>query len=884
MKRAITLYIGTTGTSDRKADLGDQSFLLFNWATTDVTEIAQVKNGHSCTVTLPGTQNNDDIFGQMQRNDRRTAYGTRDTGAYFDPSARTPFTIYDDSGGVLETGYLKLESVETNGASHDFRVTLYGGLGSFLFSLAYDSQGNKRTLADLTYKLHGTATVVDPGFTISAATVKAAWDRLAIYDQYGWPSDKWEIVNFAPAYNGYPRGAFDANKGLYPVGGFLPAEVDGNTAPNGGTDTVVTFPTKKTEWEVRDLRSYLQRPVLRVAAFMDAICDTANNGGYNVDLSESTLTPDIGSVPGSWITLPLLQDLNLDIEEYYELFTVDEDVNTPATLPVPATPGLPVNYTVKVTPRIYVTGASMLTDIQFSTEHKERVGVEDHYYLNVFVIYCTFWLSGTIVGQSAPIYASSAARGTVIPPGSGIIPDGTRTTHYGYFAAGTGQGNWKGDPLTITFPASVEYDAVSVAAVYVATAENWDDPDNPPTPASSAVWNASDTQKTVSSFILNPSGEALGSLTTTSRSFASVTKAKLLSSDYTPADYLLSLCKMTNHRLHYDHITNTVHVIDGNLYWQGTVVDLSKRINREKPITKTPLQFAARWYEWREKYDHGEWAQYYANVYGRTYGTHRVNTGYEFDANTLEVVDSVLFRGAVSILESSQYYVNVEAAGYAIPAAFLDAGTTYLLTSQTGDAVNAPIPAVDASIRAYMNTDHPYFDIFDKVQFHDADNAGYDERDTLVFLSGMEDVTDRGYILTDDSTTMMELNNDTPCWHLSQPPSGAYALTAIPQFTRYDGDGLLDYGIPAEVPLPDVNVPDLYGVYEVCWKDYIEASFKVDNPVLRCYVNWDGMQVGPDLLRRIYEFDGARWHLNKIINYSLTTWDDTLCEFVKYGK
>ena len=872
MKRDITLYVGSP---EKRADLDDKSFILFTWANTDVTEVAQVKNGHSCTVTLPGTPVNDGIFGQMQRNDRATVFDVPTNGVCFDPSRRTPFTVYDDSGGILEAGYLKLDEVVTEGAKHSYRVTLFGGLGSFLYSLTYDSQGNRRTLADLDYKAHGSNVPVDLSFTIDAATVKTAWDRLAVADQYDWPAQKWDILNFAPAYNGAPRGAFSPDKGLYPSGGFLPADVDGHVPAVSSGEVLVTMPTKKTEWETRDLRSYLQRPVLRVAALLDAVCDPANNGGYTVDTSDADFDPSYGGVQGSWITLPLLQDLTLDTNEYYDTFAVATDQSL-VTLPAEGTPGFPTKYQLKFVPRFYISGAQPLTLYDTSYSSGSLL------YLNVLRIYVRFFKNGNMNGGKT-IYASSEPVGTLVEDRwAPANIAGKKTTHWGYFQGASGQGNWEGDPLVVEFT-DEDADKVRVYVSYEASAINYSDPSNPVTPYADVVWESGTSNRlSVTSVSTTGYGTAAGNLTTKSRSFATVTKAQLLSTDYTPADYLLSLCKMMNVRMYADPVTGVVHFVADYKFLSGTAVDLTKRINRGKPITKTPLQFSARWYEWRSKYDHGEYAQYYANVYGRTYGCHRVNTGYEFDANTLEVVDTVLFRGAVQILEPSQYYVDANAGGYDIPAVFLEAGATYQLVNAEGDAVNAPVPSTATAVRQYVNATHPYYDLFDKAQFHDADNAGYDERDTLLYFGGMQDVTDRGYILTDDTAVMMQLNNDTPCWHLSRPASGvSYALTAIPQFTRFDGDGTLDYGVPASIPVPDLDPDDIYGVYELFWQDYVQAHFSVDAPVLRCWVNWDGMQVGPDLLRRRYEFDGARWQLNKIINYSLTTWDDTECEFLK---
>ena len=39
--------------------------------------------------------------------------------------------------------------------------------------------------------------------------------------------------------------------------------------------------------------------------------------------------------------------------------------------------------------------------------------------------------------------------------------------------------------------------------------------------------------------------------------------------------------------------------------------------------------------------------------------------------------------------------------------------------------------------------------------------------------------------------------------------------------------------------------------------------------------------MGPQLLRRFFWYDNSLWVLNKITNYSLTTYDPAECEFVQ---
>jgi hypothetical protein len=143
MRRKISLYIG-----DLLVDLDDQSFILFNYTMDDLENPTIVKNSFSQQITLRGTPTNNKVFGYYFRPDRRISNAGGETGSDFNASQKTPFTIYNEMNEVIESGYVKLDSVATMKVP-EYKVTLYGGLGSFFYSLSYDEQGNKRSLASL---------------------------------------------------------------------------------------------------------------------------------------------------------------------------------------------------------------------------------------------------------------------------------------------------------------------------------------------------------------------------------------------------------------------------------------------------------------------------------------------------------------------------------------------------------------------------------------------------------------------------------------------------------------------------------------------------------------------------------------------------------------
>ena len=92
----VRLYI-----NNMKVDLNDDNLILFNWQEMDTSNPTIIKNGYSKTITLIGTDTNNEIFGHFWNLERYQA------GDSFNPSYRVPFVLYYN-GAVYERGYVKL--------------------------------------------------------------------------------------------------------------------------------------------------------------------------------------------------------------------------------------------------------------------------------------------------------------------------------------------------------------------------------------------------------------------------------------------------------------------------------------------------------------------------------------------------------------------------------------------------------------------------------------------------------------------------------------------------------------------------------------------------------------------------------------------------------
>ncbi len=312
MKRRISLIIGGS-----PADLDDESLVLFNYTREEMSDPTVVKNSYSQTVSLPGTAANNAIFGHYFRADRVTESSASGwTGRWFNALRQTPFEIRDERGGIIESGYVKLESVTRKGADIcSYGVALYGGLGAFFYELTYDGEGNKKTLASLVYN-GGEVIPARDETPLTAATLRTAWAALK-----AGTSGLWHVVNFAPCYNGLPKCKFDTDKAVYKAVGTsrMPNLYDTKvsedisySSKSGANGYILLQMAKEhTEWEVQDLRAYLQRPVIRIKAIIEALKNKANTGEwtFKTDLFDEGIAMDWQE--SSWMTLPMFDRDNL---------------------------------------------------------------------------------------------------------------------------------------------------------------------------------------------------------------------------------------------------------------------------------------------------------------------------------------------------------------------------------------------------------------------------------------------------------------------------------------------------------------------------------------------------------------------------------------------
>ncbi|WP_418981692.1 hypothetical protein [Alistipes sp.] len=910
-RRRITLYI-----AGRPADLSQESLVQMNYAAEELSNPAVVKNSYSQQVTLPATRNNDAIFGGMFRADRRTVEGGG-AGTGFNPLARTPFAIYDQRGELLESGYVKLDTVTRKKGAPAYVVTLYGGLGSFFYTLSYDDEGNALTLGDLPLFENEQEEVF---FTINKETVVEAWDALRT-----GTSEQWRIVNFAPAYNGLPEGDFDPDKAMgkpEQIGGtsYHIAE-DGKHyipyGPNG--EALYDLGEEFTEWQTKDLRSYLQRPVVSVKALIGGIARFAAARGFTLQTDKAWFHDKNPYYEKAWMTLPMIAG-RTKISESDE-FAIRAPEQLEGVAPYFVNP-----MKIAYEPGLLKSGAEVTVTcnpticVQLNDRTPSNVGLNPPSIINyanvnrgviVFLQVQLLDNARNIVGFS-PVKLATTFEWTINQYPAATIANLANLETMNTSSI---------DPTIVYAPLirrpetrespyfnvwqmnddRLKMAATGLNAVTAVLCFEWrviySDGDDNLSFHKDMNYNVYDLYSTYLKYPIQQMGghdfqaTLAYKLADEYRSNAEITQADLFADTISPMQFLLSYSKTFGLAYTYDKATRTVSLSTRNTLYDGEVIDLEARIDRSQQIKTTPVVATTKWLSFSVGESAGEFAEYYGEKYGREYGAQRVNTGYEFNADTKEVLDSAEFGGAAEVLERSIYFNNLTFGGRDTPSPFLNGKASYRLyhngDKDTSIELGGLTPGGNGVEIDYFDDKLRSYDILPKLQCHGQDNEAADGDNILLFHKGC--IAEypqiarayRRFLVTDDSSEMIALNGK-PCWELSV----GEPARDMPVFGRFWMKGReivhsLEFATPEEVDLPMVSIGQNTTVYERFWRRYIEDRYHVDTRVRTLYVDWRGIQVGEHLLRKFYYADNALWVLNKISNYSLTGIGTTQCELVK---
>lgn len=684
--------------ADTLVDLDSESIITMTYTLEDTDNPTIVKNSFSKSITLPATENNNALFGHIYNLSRETLLvANRNNGVYFNTLKRTPFAFYNE-GKLVESGYVQLTGIAVTNGMARYTVQAYGGLGDFLYNLMYTEEGDRRNLASLDFDIegHDGDHTTEMDFTINRNVVNRAWSTLP---RAGRNSIE-EVLQFVPAYNGVSSD-FDAKHAVINYNGITSMGLPRILTDNGKNYITINgyggleFSRSMDEAEVRDMRSYLQRPALSVEVLFKACANPANNGGYTVNLDPAFFSEDNPLYHDAYITLPMLGVETESTESSFELIGSDGYIGgTSNTFVREIVAGYytiantPTNANIKVTVPLSIAIDSTLSELYTEVDlykYKERneVGIVSTYHVYdktyysaiVAQVIVTDRDSGKVLAVSNEVAFSNKGafkRDWGVYSKFDNVDRGVENIK-GHFKQKDGLCQFVSELNTNTFPLSVSFIKGNVEGVVVtlrvqrAYKSNYTDISN----NASLLWkNASfyeekmlenytiDNIKSVDNVIgCYREGSTVEISIANLPSIASgskVTKEILLGSTESPADYLLSYIKLFNLRFIKDVGTKSVTITPN--YFNGNIIDIEDRIDRGQEVNITPNVFSKKFMRLGLNQPETYFAKKYKAMNKLDYGQKRVDTGFAFNNDTEEIYKDNLYTSAVPCLATSKFF------------------------------------------------------------------------------------------------------------------------------------------------------------------------------------------------------------------------------------
>ena len=352
-----------------------------------------------------------------------------------------------------------------------------------------------------------------------------------------------------------------------------------------------------------------------------------------------------------------------------------------------------------------------------------------------------------------------------------------------------------------------------------------------------------------------------------------------------PTALLLDIVKTFGLLFRVDATSGITLMTRAQFYADAALVDLDGRIDHSQQITIAPMNFDAKYYVWANDVINGDAAKDYADTYDKTYGEMTVNTGYEFSEAKKQMLDKLSVKSCIMVNKSSIFNFQSQDARMTFSPARYEKVTLRNASGETMDYEYNPEASNFVNYGSHRGDD-----------VSELPELGKEAVGVLLFFAGSRTLPNlggsHGWIVTDDSQDRWadDNNGGVPCWC----QTGEVTIAKLPIFSRYDHVMQNLFPVPT-APVRSLDFAESRAIYfrapnilqnvlyqfDAHWLSYITDRWDIDSKVVRCMVDLRGIDVGSDMFRRFYFFEGAVWALNKVENYDLGGDGMTSCEFVK---
>lgn len=865
-------------------ELDDSIKIPLNKTFDDIQDPTKIVVDYSKSINIPMTKYNNSIFGNIYRLDK-TIVNSGDNvniGIYFDPSKKIPFKLLYNYQLIL-TGYAKFLSASYSENNAYYTITLYSTLGD-VFKKLQSVTTSKRQLGPGL----GNEYILDDllsGSAFNRNIVSNSWSYVQeIQDIYNNAKDEY-IVGFMPSYRGYYENDFSSDKAqwtnpdtntdeILPLVDILkyywkktyklqnPSATDEQvTAYIDGLDAEGIIGDGFKDYQMNCIRSYESRPYFVFSSLMqlyqhkckeltgyDLLLDPDffNNNNpyyskmcYTLDFFDTKASNEVQKKVFDGDILPLTKSSNTGFPAKL-LYSID---TISATIEADNSPIIrisPFTISNKVSAPIGVNGGTFAGIVPFN-DFANRVEITIAYLDGTIVHNKVMWLSpdenfnfNTFGGNANDLVIRPTNWKTY--PNNGQYPGSINATFtIDYDIPEIVIDNTGGEGVVeIRLDVGYQFNTGTYMGLVVPKNEFY-----PQTQTIYPTLNAVNKD----AIIISPID-----INANWRDNISMNIGTFYQREEPLFNAIIQYTKMFGLVWDVDETNQVINIKTRNNFFKNfTISDWSDRVDRSKNMTIEPVSFDTRFVTFGYNELDGYNLTSYTNKTGEVYGVKRMNTGYEFNTDTKQVIDNLYPTST-----SNRSFIRFE------------------------DLVNWDLTSV---IRPRLA---PYVMI-------DCDDKSGDRSSVASNW-----ILKTGLLQVDDLTSRLNISDDTSLMRTSGEychtyNSGDYINSPIvPIFdvainTNNDGYICCLMSTPTIDYTSSKNITKALGncLYDRFWDTYINERYNIQNKKITLYLN---IKVNDYLNFKFNNFiiiENQLFMINKIIDFDPSVTDTTKCELIQ---
>ena len=344
-----------------------------------------------------------------------------------------------------------------------------------------------------------------------------------------------------------------------------------------------------------------------------------------------------------------------------------------------------------------------------------------------------------------------------------------------------------------------------------------------------------------------------------------VTTDNMFDTTTTQGEILLNYTKLCGLLYDTDSAGNITIMSRNKFFTDYKIIDWTDKVDLSKDYTIKPIPFNTRYLEMKYKGGDTYYEKKYSSEFGLEYGEKKINTGYAFNSQTTQLLNTIFTNTVMASEPRYDYWTEFRYVGKEVPEnyfGFIKKGWE--------------LPAF--SYPCYFTKDG------DKKNKSDA-------KYSLLFNAGKKE--NAGHITIDSSIMLSEdasVNGGQFCWVSPITGGNIPAFEHLfrhtdytPNFTTHYDNYSWDIGYPRISYEGDTtsSYPSGSTVYSRFWEEYISEIYNVKNKILTCYVKLSWIDILNFSFKNFVTINGVLYHPNKLINVNPLSDDPIQVELIQ---